>query len=98
MTMTGRPEIVQRSGYANVPGASLYYDMVGIGEPIVLAHGFSLDSRMWDGQVGPWSQHYQVIRYDLRGFGRSSRGDEPYANADDLMELVRHLGLSCVTV
>jgi 3-oxoadipate enol-lactonase len=98
MTMTGRPEIVQRRGYANVLGASLYYDVMGIGEPLVLAHGFSLDSRVWDGQVGPWSQDHQVIRYDLRGFGQSSPGDGPYTNVDDLMGLVRHLGLSRVTV
>jgi pimeloyl-ACP methyl ester carboxylesterase len=98
MTMTRRPGIVEGCGYASVSGASLYYDAVGVGEPVVLAHGFSLDSRMWDGQVGPWSQHRQVIRYDLRGFGRSSRGDEPYTHADDLMGLIRHLGLSRVTV
>jgi pimeloyl-ACP methyl ester carboxylesterase len=32
---------------------------------------------MWDGQVAAWSQHYQVIRYDLRAFGKSSPGSNP---------------------
>ncbi len=78
--------------------ASLYFDTTGVGEPIVLVHGFSFDSRMWDGQVAAWSQHHQVIRYDMRGFGQSSAVDGPYAHADDLMGLVRALGLPRATV
>ena len=96
MAKTAGP--VQGHGYATVSGASLYYDVTGVGEPIVLAHAFSLDSRMWNPQVGPFSQHHQVIRYDLRGFGQSSPGEGPYINADDLMGLLQHLGLSRVTV
>jgi pimeloyl-ACP methyl ester carboxylesterase len=93
--MTG---IAQRHGYAPVSGASLYYEVAGVGEPIVLVHGFSLDARMWDGQVDPLSQAHQVIRCDLRGFGRSSPGSEPYTNAEDLMGLLRHLDLSRATL
>src|SRR5262245_52038035 len=85
-------------GYAQVLGASIYYETTGVEEPIVLVHAFSLDSRMWDGQVGALSQAHQVIRCDLRGFGRSSPGREPYTNADDLMGLLRHLGLSRVSL
>jgi pimeloyl-ACP methyl ester carboxylesterase len=91
-------DIAQGHGFAPVLGASLYYEITGIGEPIVLVHAFSLDSRIWDGQVGALSQAHQVIRCDLRGFGRSSPGREPYTNAADLMGLLRHLGLSRVTL
>jgi len=91
-------DIAQGHGFAQVSGASLYYEITGIGEPIVLVHAFSLDSRMWDGQVDALSQAHQVVRCDFRGFGRSSPGREPYANADDLMGLLRHLGLSRVTL
>jgi 3-oxoadipate enol-lactonase len=77
---------------ATVDGAKLYYDVGGQGEPVVLVHGFSLDLRMWDDQVGPFSQAYQVIRFDARGFGRSSLpGDEVFSAYDDLRMLLDHL-------
>ncbi len=80
-----------RSGYAEVLDTSLFYEVIGEGEPIVLVHGFGLDSRLWDDQVRAWSPHYQIIRYDLRGFGKSSPGTDAYTHADDLMGLLGHL-------
>ena len=37
-------------GFADVNGTRLFYEMAGAGEPLVLIHGFSLDTRMWDDQ------------------------------------------------
>jgi hypothetical protein len=34
-----------------------------------------------------------VIRYDLRGFGRSSRPAEPFTRLGDLRELLDHFGI-----
>jgi pimeloyl-ACP methyl ester carboxylesterase len=45
--MTGAPE----EGFADVNGASLYYDVAGNGEPLVLVHAGIADRRMWDGQL-----------------------------------------------
>ena len=90
--------MASKSGHAQIADASLYYEITGEGEPVVLVHGFALDSRMWDGQVRAWSPHYQVIRYDLRGFGKSSPGQDPYTHADDLMGLLRHLEVPRATI
>ena len=49
----------------------LYYEDAGAGPAVVLIHGFTLDTRMWDDQFLPLAQGFRVIRYDLRGFGRS---------------------------
>ncbi len=58
--------------FVSVPGASLRYREAGAGTPIVLLHGWALDSRMWDLLVPELEQDFRVIRYDRRGFGESS--------------------------
>jgi len=73
------------SGFAEVNGARLYYETTGTGEPVIFLHGNTLDARMWDDQFLVFAQQYQAIRYDLRGFGKSSPPNaEPFAHADDL--------------
>jgi pimeloyl-ACP methyl ester carboxylesterase len=84
-----------QTGLAEVNGTQLYYEAAGEGAPVVLVHGFSLDHRMWDDQFEAFAQQLQVIRYDLRGFGRSALPDGgAYAHQDDLKGLLDHLGLS----
>ena len=72
----------------------LYYEVSGSGHPLVLIHGFSLDTRMWDDQFETFARHYQVVRYDCRGFGKSALPiNDDYAHADDLALLLEHLGV-----
>jgi len=80
-------------GKADVPGASLYYETSGKGQSVVLIHAFMLDTRTWDDQFEAYSRSYRVIRYDARGFGRSSvpRAGEPYSHSDDLAALLDRL-------
>ena len=83
------------SGFADINGTRLHYEVGGSGDPLVLIHGFSLDLCMWDDQLKPFAHHYQVIRYDMRGYGQSALPTTAsYAPADDLMALLRHLGLT----
>ena len=82
------------AGFAAVNRTRLYYEGVGSGHPLVLIHGFSLDTRMWDDQIEAFAPHYQVVRYDLRGFGQSDEPTtEPYSHHDDLRALMTHLGI-----
>ena len=60
------------SGVVEVNGARLYYEEAGSGPALVLVHAGICDHRMWDTQLGPFAEHYRTIRYDARGFGRSS--------------------------
>jgi 3-oxoadipate enol-lactonase len=71
----------------------LNYEVSGAGSPVVLLHGGALDSRAWDGQFAPFAEHHTVIRYDLRGHGRSSTPTEPFAHCDDLRDLLDTLGI-----
>jgi 3-oxoadipate enol-lactonase len=82
-----------RSGYAEINGARIYFEVTGSGQPVVFVHGFSLDTRMWDDQVEAFAPEYEVIRYDVRGFGRSGPGmSEPFSSIDDLKALLDYLG------
>jgi pimeloyl-ACP methyl ester carboxylesterase len=77
------------------PGARLVYEVSGDGPAVVLIHGFGLDMRMWDPQVGPLAARFRVVRYDCRGFGASGPFDPgvPYTHAGDLVALLDHLGI-----
>ncbi len=77
-----------------MPGGELYYEAAGAGVAVVLVHGLALDARMWDDQVPALEDIARVVRYDLRGFGRSTRdADTSYSHADDLWRLLDHLGI-----
>ncbi len=82
-----------RTGTIAIGDASLYFEDTGAGVPIVLLHGFSMDLRMWDDQVEALGRRHRVIRYDLRGFGRSTPGTAPYRHADDLIAVLDHLAI-----
>ena len=85
----------RRHGFAEVNGTRLYYEVAGAGHPLVLIHGFGLDTRMWDGQFDTLAERNRVVRYDVRGFGQSALPtDESFAHPDDLKALLEHLGIS----
>lgn len=75
-------------------GARLNYEVKGEGPAVVLLHAGIADLRMWDEQVAAWSPKFKVIRYDLRGFGRSSMPEGFFSHAEDLRGLLDHLGVS----
>lgn len=78
------------SGYAEVNGTKLYYELSGSGDPVVLIHGSFGDRRHWDLQVKELASKYKVIRYDVRGYGKSAlpNADEAYTDAEDLKALL----------
>ncbi|MHB8372164.1 MAG: alpha/beta fold hydrolase [Thermoplasmataceae archaeon] len=80
-----------RNGTVGVDGGSLYYEDSGKGLPVVLIHAGYLDSRMWDNQIVALTKKYRVIRYDVRGYGKSSKSKTEYCDADDLKRILDHL-------
>jgi pimeloyl-ACP methyl ester carboxylesterase len=81
-----------------INGAQLYYEVAGSGPVVVLIHAGIADCRMWDAQFAVFAERYRVVRYDQRGFGRSSMPAGPYALRDDLRELLRALGIERATL
>ena len=81
------------SGFVDVDGARLRYEIAGDGPPVVLLHGGWLDLRQWDDQFETFAREFRVIRYDARGYGRSALGTVPYSHHEDLAALIAALDL-----
>jgi 3-oxoadipate enol-lactonase len=82
------------TGVAEVNGTQLYYEIAGEGHPLVFIQGRSLvDHRMWDDQFLAFAQQYKVVRYDVRGFGKSPDSTETYSQTEDLAALLRWLDI-----
>lgn len=56
-TVDQAAKTVGSSGLATVNGARIYYETVGTGPDVILIHGFTLDTRMWDAQIPELSKH-----------------------------------------
>jgi len=87
-------------------GAQLYFEVHGVGEPLLLLHGFSGSSQDWTSVITAWSSEFQLIVPDLRGHGRSGILSKPFRHQDaalDILALLDHLkvntckglGMSC---
>jgi pimeloyl-ACP methyl ester carboxylesterase len=48
---------------------------------------------MWDGQLAVFALRHRMIRYDMRGFGKSAMVEWPYAHHEDLRALLDSLGI-----
>jgi pimeloyl-ACP methyl ester carboxylesterase len=89
-------------GAENGSPVELYYEVQGTGAPVVLIHGWPLDSRSWEKQITALVEAgYQAITYDRRGFGHSTaswEGHDYDTIAADLEALLARLDLTGVTL
>jgi 3-oxoadipate enol-lactonase len=68
-------------------------DTGGPGRPVVLLHPGIADSTIWDGVLPALAAQYRVIRYDVRGYGRSPEATTEYGLLDDLLAVLDHFGV-----
>lgn len=83
---------------AGTTSSGLFYEVSGSGEAVVFIHAFSVDRRMWAPQIAEFEGRFRVIRYDLRGHGRSVAPTGPYTGYDDLRVLLDTLGVARATL
>ena len=78
---------------------TLHYEIGGNGPPLVLAHSLSSNLTMWEAQSAFLERHFTVVRFDIRGHGRSSVPPGPYTMrelAEDAAALLDRLDLKDV--
>jgi pimeloyl-ACP methyl ester carboxylesterase len=82
-----------QTGFAEINGGKLYYEVAGDGPALVLAHAGIADRRMWDDQFLVFAQHFRVIRCDFWGFGKSTTPKSTFSLHQDLYRLLKFLGV-----
>jgi len=73
------------------------YSVEGSGPPILLIHGVGARLDNWDGVAAVLSRNFKIVRYDLRGHGKSSKVPGPYSLemfASDAAGLLGHLAIA----
>ncbi len=87
------------SAHFNSNGIDIFFRTIGQGSPVVLIHGYALDSAMWDDStlLSALTAKHKVILIDLRGHGQS---EKPTLPSDygvkvglDIINLLDHLEL-----
>src|ERR1700761_3086965 len=83
-------------------GVSIFFNDWGQGRPVILIHGWALNSDMWSDQSRLLAENgMRVIAYDRRGFGRSEQPWNGYSYgrlAGDLANLIDTLDLREATL
>jgi 2-hydroxy-6-oxonona-2,4-dienedioate hydrolase len=77
-----------KSGFVNIDGAQIYYETAGRGTPFVMIHAGVADSRQWNNEFAFFAQNYQVLRYDMRGYGKSEPVDGEFSHMSDLVSIL----------
>src|SRR5258708_5084713 len=65
-------------------GVEIYYEVHGGGPLLLLTHGYSSTSAMWQGQIEALSKHHKLVLWDMRGHGQSDYPDDAAAYSEAL--------------
>jgi pimeloyl-ACP methyl ester carboxylesterase len=68
----------------NRDGVNIHYEVHGSGPALLLTHGYSSTSAMWQGQVDALSKQHKLILWDMRGHGQSDYPDDAAAYSEAL--------------
>ena len=79
--------------HLQVNGARIHYERSGSGVPVIFLHAGIADSRMWEPQVAAFAEHFDVVRPDERGFGKSELPAMRWSARGDLLQIMDSLGL-----
>ncbi len=81
------------SGFVKNGNAQIYYETAGSGLPFVMIHAGVADSRQWNNEFAFFAHKYQVLRHDMRGYGKSEPVDGEFNHMGDLVAALDALGI-----
>jgi 3-oxoadipate enol-lactonase len=83
--------------FINTGDIQLAYTDTGVGQPVVLLHGYPFNRSLWNEQVSALSNSFRVITPDLRGHGESEASSGAAGMnrmAQDVAALMDHLEIT----
>lgn len=83
-----------RFDFCEVNGTKLRACAQGEGDCVLLVHGGYGNLAVWDEVADALAAHYNVIRFDQRGFGQSAEPVGPFSYAEDIKGILDHYGIS----
>lgn len=89
--------MTQQGKYVQVNGLNMCYEEYGSGKPLILLHGGTLTSNMWQPHLSSFVPHFRVITPDSRAHGRTDNptGELSYhLMADDVVAFIQALNLT----
>lgn len=96
------PALAQSTGeYADVNGMSMYYEVTGEGDPMIVLHGAYMNIFAMGGIIEKLAQDHQVYAIEFQGHGRTEDIDRPitYPNlADDVAAFMDEVGIETADV
>jgi pimeloyl-ACP methyl ester carboxylesterase len=94
---TSTISIALKSGYSDVNGLKMYYEIYGEGKPLVLIHGGGSTIQTTFGRVIPLlAEHRQIIGVELQAHGRTNDRENDLSfeqDADDVATLLKNLNI-----
>lgn len=90
------------TGFVEINGAVLHYNLDAIEDgpehlpTLVFIHAGIADMRMWQDQHAAFSEHFRVLRYDMRGYGYSDSPSGTFDHTADLLALLNRFDLEKV--
>lgn len=82
---------------------NVYYKVIGNGEPLIMLHGDTASSKMFEMWIPMYQKYFKVILIDFLGNGNSDRIQHFPANlwitqADQVISLIEHLKIKKVNL
>jgi 2-hydroxy-6-oxonona-2,4-dienedioate hydrolase len=81
----------RKVNFVKIQNAKLYYEIAGTGMPLLMIHAGVADSRQWNNEFVYFSQSNRVVRYDMRGYGKSEPANGEFSHMSDLVSLLDFL-------
>jgi pimeloyl-ACP methyl ester carboxylesterase len=69
-------------------GGSIYYEIHGDGEPLILLNGLMMNTLSWMDFIPQLADKFKLILFDFRDQGRSSKLTEGYDNST-ILKLIK---------
>ena len=68
-------------------GITIYYRIIGEGDPLVLLHGFTQTGKVWDLIIDDLATKYKLIIPDLRGHGLSTNPSDEFTHRQSALDV-----------